>query len=338
MRAFQISQFGLENLQAVDLPTPTPGTGEVLIRIHAVSLNYRDLMMVRGEYDPKLRFPRVPLSDGAGEVVEIGEGVTQFRVGDRVTGIFQQNWQEGPASAAKFRGALGGDVDGMLAEYIALPENGILPFPAYLSYEEAATLPCAALTAWHALMESAKIKPGDNVVIQGTGGVSIFSLLFAKLCGARVMGTSSSDEKLAMAKQLGLDAGLNYKQHPKWSAWVKEQTGGIGADVVVEVGGSETFSESMKAVRVGGTIAQIGVLSGKEEKLSLTPILMRQIHIAGIHVGSRAMMKAMNQAISQHQLKPVIDEIFPFEETSAAYRYLEQGRHFGKLVIALNVK
>lgn len=338
MRAFQILQFGLENLKQVELPKPAPGAGEVLIRVHAVSLNYRDLMMVRGHYDPKLHFPRIPLSDGAGEIVETGAGVTRFHAGDRVAGLFMQNWQEGPASAEKSRCALGGDADGMLAEYVALPENGVVPFPAHLSYEEASTLPCAALTAWNALFETTRIKPGDNVVIQGTGGVSIFALQFAKLAGARVLGTSSSDEKLAKAKPLGLDEGLNYRQHPKWAAWVKEQTGGKGADMIVEVGGSGTFGESMKAVRVGGTIAQIGVLSGAEDKISVVPILMRQIHIAGVNVGSREMMGAMNRSIEIHHLKPVIDKVFSFEETLAAYGYMEEGRHFGKVVITLNGK
>ncbi len=335
MRAFQILQFGLENLKQVELPDPVPGAGEVLVRIRATSLNYRDLMMVRGHYDPKLHLPRIPLSDGAGEVVEIGEGVTRVHVGDRVTGLFLQNWREGRPSAEKSRGALGGDLDGMLAEYVALPEDGVVPFPAHLSYEEAATLPCAGVTAWHALMETARIKPGDTVLIQGTGGVSIFALQFAKLAGARVLGTSSNDEKLARARQLGLDEGLNYRQHPKWSAWVKEQTGGEGADVVVEVGGSGTLGESMKAIRVGGTIAQIGVLSGAEQTLSVAPILMRQIRIIGIYVGSRAMMEAMQLAIHKHELKPVIDKTFPFEEAPAAYRYLEEGSHFGKVCIAL---
>jgi NADPH:quinone reductase-like Zn-dependent oxidoreductase len=338
MRAFQISQFGLEDLRSVELPDPAPGAGEVLIRVQAVSLNFRDLMMVRGQYDPKLHFPRIPVSDGAGDIVEIGSGVTRLRVGDRVTGLFSQNWQEGPPSAAKSRGALGGDIDGMLAEYVVLPENGAIPFPTHLSYEEASTLPCAALTAWHALIEAARIKPGDNVVIQGTGGVSIFALQFAKLCGARVLGTSSSDDKLEKAKQLGLDEGLNYRQQPKWAAWVKERTNGLGADVIVEVGGAGTLSESLKAVCVGGIIAQIGVLSGTEEKLSVTPILMRQSHIAGINVGSRAMMESMNRALELHQLKPIIDGVFPFHETLAAYRHLESGKHFGKVVIAVNMK
>ena len=338
MRAFQISQFGLEHLDPVELPTPAPGAGEVLVRMRAASLNFRDLMMVRGHYDPKLHLPRIPLSDGAGEVVEVGEGVTRFHVGDRVTGVFLQNWQEGSPSATKSRNALGGDVDGVLAEYVALPENGVLHFPEHLSYEEASTLPCAALTAWNALIEVAQIGPANTVVIQGTGGVSIFALQFAKMAGACVLGTSSSDEKLAKAKHLGLDQGLNYRQHPAWAKWVKEQTSGEGADVIVEVGGSGTLAESMKAVRVGGAIAQIGVLSGAEEKLSVLPILMRQIRIAGIYVGSGAMMEAMNRAIELHRLRPVIDRVFPFDEAVAAYRYMETGGHFGKVVVTGSVK
>jgi NADPH:quinone reductase-like Zn-dependent oxidoreductase len=335
MRAFQILQFGLENLKQVELPMPTPGAGQVLVRVHAVSLNYRDLMIVRGHYDPRLHMPRIPLSDGAGEVVEVGAGVTRVRVGDRVIGLFLQNWLDGRPSGEKSRGALGGDLDGMLAEYVALPEDGVIPFPEYLSYEQAATLPCAALTAWNALVEAARIQPGDNVLIQGTGGVSIFALQFAKLAGARVLGTSSSDEKLAQAKRLGLDEGFNYSRHPDWSTWVKEQTGGVGADAIIEVGGSGTLGESMKAIRVGGTIAQIGVLSGAEERLSLRPILMRQIHLQGIYVGSRAMMEAVLRTMVLHRLQPAVDKVFFFEETQNAYRHLENRRHFGKIVINL---
>lgn len=333
MRAFQISQFGLEHLRMVELPTPAPGAGEVLVRMRAASLNYRDLMMVQGHYDPKLQFPRIPLSDGAGEIVAVGADVTKSKAGDRVTGLLLQNWQSGGPSAEKSRRALGGDMDGVLAEFVVFPESGVLRFPAALSYEEAATLPCAGLTAWHALMETAKIQTGQTVVIQGTGGVSIFALQFAKLAGARVLGTSSSDEKLAKAAKLGLDAGLNYRNNPKWAAWVKEQTSGEGADVIVEVGGAGTLAESMKAVRVGGMIAQIGVLGSVEETLSVVPILMRQIRIAGIYVGSRTMMEAMNDSIARHELKPVVDRVFPLEEAIDAYRYLEAGRHFGKVVI-----
>ena len=336
MRAFQISQFGLEHLRPVELSVPTPGPGTVLIHVHAVSLNYRDLLLVRGHYDPKLNMPRIPLSDGAGEVVAVGEGVTHWQVGDRVVGLFLQHWQDGEPSQEKSRGALGGDVDGMIAEYVVLPEEGVVRFPAHLSYEEAATLPCAALTAWNALMVAAAVKPGDTVVIQGTGGVSMFALQFAKLAGARVLGTSSSDKKLQRATELGLDAGFNYSRDAAWSKWVKQQTGGEGADVIVEVGGSGTLGESMKAVRVGGTIAQIGVLSGTEEKLSVVPILMRQIRILGIYVGSRTMMEAMHRAIDGSQMRPAVGKVFPFLATVTAYRHLEQGLHVGKIVISID--
>lgn len=335
MKAFQITQFGIDNLRATELPDPEPGPGEALIRIRATSLNYRDLLLVRGLYDPKLHLPRIPLSDGAGEIVATGAGVTQFRAGDRVTGLFLQNWQGGAPSAKKSRGALAGDVDGMLAEYVVLPEHGVIHFPAHLSFEEAATLPCAALTAWNALVEVAAIKAGQTVVVQGTGGVSVFAQQFAKMCGARVLGTSSSDEKLAKAKALGQDMGLNYKQRPEWGSWVKEQTHGEGADVVVEVGGAGTFNESMRAVRVGGTITQIGVLSSSQERISVLPILMHQIRIAGIYVGSREMYQRMNRAIEFHQMRPVVGKMFPFVDTLAAYQYLESGSHFGKIVITL---
>ncbi|HET9086408.1 MAG TPA: NAD(P)-dependent alcohol dehydrogenase [Acidobacteriaceae bacterium] len=335
MKAFQMTRFGLEHLQPVDLPEPVPGPGDVLVRVHAASLNYRDLMLLRGHYDPKLHMPRIPLSDGAGEVTAVGKAVTRFRVGDRVAGLFFQNWQDGGPSSSKSQGALAGDLDGMLAQYVALPERGVVHFPDHLSYQEAATLPCAGVTAWRALTVASKVQPGDTVLVQGTGGVSIFALQFAKLAGARVLGTSSSDQKLARAKLLGLDAGANYKGRPDWSAWVKEQTGGLGADVVVEVGGAGTFGQSIQAVRVGGTVVQIGVLSNAEEKLSVVPLLMRQVQIAGIMVGSRAMFEAMNRAISLHGIRPVIDREFPLQEARAAYEYLEGGQHFGKVVISL---
>jgi NADPH:quinone reductase-like Zn-dependent oxidoreductase len=338
MKAYQITQFGLDYLRQVEIPVPTPGAGEVLIRVHAVSLNYRDLMMIRGQYDPRLRFPRVPLSDGAGEIVAIGTGVTRFRTGDRVMGLFLQNWQDGAPSSEKTRGALGGDLDGMLAEYVVLPERGVVHFPPHLTYEQAATLPCAALTAWHALFEATSIRPGDTVLIQGTGGVSIFALQFAGMAGARVLGISSRDEKIARAKTLGLDRGVNYMQQPEWAKWVREQTGDQGGDLIVEVGGAGTWNQSLKAVRVGGAVAQIGVLSGGNEIVSVTPILMRQIRIFGIHVGSRAMMERMNRAIENRRLVPIVDKVFPFDEATAAFRYLESGRHFGKVVIAVNGK
>ena len=261
--------------------------------------------------------------------------MTRFKPGDRVVGLFLQNWQDGGPSREKARGGLGGDEDGMLADYVALPEHGVSHFPSHLSYEEAATLPCAALTAWNALFHVAATQPGDTVVIQGTGGVSIFALQFAKLVGARVLGTSSSDEKLERAKTLGLDEGLNYKNDPDWSSWVKKQTSGEGADLIVEVGGAGTLNESMKAVRIGGTIAQIGVLSSSEERLSVTSVLMRQLRLIGVYVGSHAMMDAMIRAIDLAQLIPVVGKIFPILETVDAFRYLEQGRHFGKVIVSL---
>src|SRR6516165_5617051 len=239
MRAWQISSFGIDSLELVERPTPQPGAGEVLVKIHAVSLNYRDLMMVKGLYNPKLRLPRIPCSDAAGEVAAVGEGVTAWKVGDRVCGIFMQNWLDGPPTPAKIKGALGGDIDGMLAEYVLMIETGLVRIPDHLSFEEAATLPCAAVTAWNAL-GAGNLQANTTVLIQGTGGVSIFALQFAKLKGARVLGISSSDAKLQRVCALGLDKGLDYGKNSEWDRWVLEQTGGEGVDLVVEVGGVGT--------------------------------------------------------------------------------------------------
>ena len=272
MRAWQITNFGIDSLDFVEKPTPTPGPGEVLIGVRAVSINYRDLLMVKGLYNPKLRFPRIPCSDGAGEIIAIGEGVTAWKPGDRVAGIFMQNWFDGPLTPAKAKGALGGDIDGMLADYVVLQESGLVRIPDYLSFQEAATLPCAGVTAWNAL-RAGDVRPGSKVLIQGTGGVSIFALQFAKLMGARVFGISSSYEKLQRAVSLGLDGGLNYRDHPDWDRWVFEQTDGEGVDLVVEVGGLGTLGRSLKAVRTGGTIAQVGVLTEHSAlmKISIKP-------------------------------------------------------------------
>lgn len=333
MKLWRIPAFGIDNLEFIDAPEPKTGPAEVLIRVHAVSLNYRDLMITLGRYNPNMALPRIPVSDGVGEIVAIGEDVTEVKAGQRVAGIFMQNWLDGAGTAQKHRGALGGDIDGMLAEYVVLPESGVVPIPDHLSWEEAATLPCAAVTAWNAVVHAGRIKTGDTVVIQGTGGVSIFALQFAKALGARVLGTSSSDEKLRRASKLGLDEGVNYKQTPDWAKWVLEQTNGEGADLVVEVGGAGTFAQSLKAVRVGGTVAQIGVLSQTDEPLNIVPILHKQIHIQGIYVGSRANFREMNKAITQTNLKPIVDEVFAFDQAKAALRRMEAGKHFGKLVI-----
>jgi NADPH:quinone reductase-like Zn-dependent oxidoreductase len=333
MKVWQIPSFGLEHLELKDMRKPQPGPGEVLVKVHAVSLNYRDLLVVQGLYNPRMTLPRIPCSDGAGEVVEVGEGVTSIRTGQRVAGIFMQNWLDGRPTAERVHGALGGDIDGMLAEFVVLKEQGVVPFPEHLSYTEASTLPCAAVTAWNALVHAAEIKAGDVVVIQGTGGVSIFALQFAKMIGARVLGTSSSDEKLARARSLGLDAGLNYKHSPDWSRWVLDQTKNAGADVVVEVGGAGTLNQSLKAVRMGGVVAQIGVLAQSKEPMQIPPILHRQVQLRGIYVGSRAHFEEMNRAIEANGLRPAIDEIFPLELAPKALQNMQSGGHFGKIVI-----
>ena len=339
MTGYPIQEFGVDHLKKTELPMLQTTPGKVLIRVHAVSLNYRDLMMVEGQYNPKMALPRIPCSDGAGEVVAIGEGVERVKVGDRVCGIFMQRWLDGPLTTERSKEALGGDVDGMLAERVLLPESGVVRFPEHLSYEEAATLPCAGVTAWNALHHAGEpenpARTGDTVVIQGTGGVSIFALQFARLLGARVIGTSSSEEKLARAIGLGLDAGCNYKDRPEWSKWVSETTGGRGADRIIEVGGSGTFGQSLRATRVGGTIAQIGVLSGSTtaEPLALTPILHKQLRVQGIYVGSRSMFEEMNAAIDGSKLRPVIDRVFDFGQAREAFLHMRSASHFGKIVI-----
>lgn len=335
MKGWHISSFGIERLKQFEAPVPKAGPGQVVIKLRAASLNFRDLMMVKGFYNPKMQLPRIPCSDGAGEIVETGAGVNEWKKGDRVCGIFMQRWLEGRSSYEKQREALGGDVDGMLTEYAALDQIGVVRFPEHLSYEEAATLPCAGVTAWNAVVHAGDIKAGETVVVQGTGGVSIFALQFAKLLGARVLGTSSSDEKLARARSLGLDAGVNYKSENDWAQWVAEQTGNEGADLIVEVGGAGTFGQSLKAVRIGGSIAQIGVLSRSDEPLAIPLILRKLVRIQGIYVGSRADFEKMNRAIAQHRLKPVIDRTYEFDQAQEAFRTMESGSHFGKIVIRI---
>ncbi len=336
MKAWKIASFGLENLELATLPDPKPERGEVLIRVHAVSLNFRDLMIVLGKYNPRMHLPRIPCSDGAGEVVAVGEGVTRVAPGNRVAGIFMQNWIDGEPDAQKTRGALGGDIDGMLAEYVVLREEGVVRLPDHLSMQEAATLPCAAVTAWNAIVRAGRVKPGDVVLTQGTGGVSIFALQFAKMLGARVLGMSGSDEKLARARQLGLDAGVNYRNTPEWDTWVMDQTGGRGADLVVEVGGAGTFSRSLRSLRIGGTVAQIGVLTQSPDAVEIPLLLHRQVHLRGIYVGSRADFEHMNRAIAQAMLKPVLDEAFSLRRAPDALRKMQNASHFGKVPILLN--
>ena len=334
MRAWQISAFGLDSLEFVERPTPEPGPGEVLIGIRAVSYNYRDLLMVKGRYNPKLKLPRIPCSDGAGEVVGVGSGVISWKPGDRVAGIFMQNWLEGPPSSIKLRSGLGGDLDGVLADYVVLKQEGLVGVPEHLSFQEAATLPCAAVTAWNALA-AGDVKPGSTVLIQGTGGVSIFALQFARLMGARVLGISSSHEKLERAMAMGLDAGLNYRENPDWEQWTKAQTGGEGVDLVVEVGGQGTLLRSIRAIRYGGTIAQIGVLANNGEPFPAALFQHKMAQMKGIYTGSRKDFIEMNRAISLSQLRPVGEE-FHWSQAREVFERLEEASHFGKLVLTID--
>ena len=331
MRAYRLQAAGIDGLAEVELPMPKPGPRQVLVKVAACSLNFRDLAIALGTYRMPTKPDLVPLSDGAGEVIEIGPGVTRVKAGDRVAGCFFQRWFGGPPAADTHVSALGGGLDGMLAQYVVLEQDGVVALPAHLTFEEAATLPCAAVTAWHALAEHARIVAGETVLVQGTGGVSIFALQLARLMGARVIVTSSSDEKLARAKALGAAHGVNYKATPEWDKAVVELTGG-GVDHVVEVGGPGTLARSLRAIRVGGKITLIGVLAGAAE---INPMLIfsRRANVQGISVGSTQMFEAMNRAIAASGLKPVIDKVFAFGEAPAAYRHLQSAQHFGKVVI-----
>ncbi len=336
MKAYEIqSNAGVDALTLVDRPEPQPAAGQVLIKVKATSLNYRDLLVAEGAYGAGQKYPLIPMSDGAGEVVAVGDGVTQVKVGDRVAGIFFQDWIYGSLTKETMKSDLGGGIDGMLAEYVVLNQDGLVKLPDHLSYAQGATLPCAAVTAWHALVTKGNMKAGDSVLLLGTGGVSIFALQFAKINGARVIVTSSSDEKLARARELGADETINYKITPDWEKQVYQLTNRIGVDHVVEVGGAGTLPKSLQAARIGGRISLIGVLSGRGNEIDPMPILFKSLAMQGIYVGSREMFEAMNQAITQHQLQPIIDKIFTFTEAKQAYYYLKSAAHFGKVVIQI---
>ena len=335
MRAWQLNEpYGLEALKLVELPEPEPGPGEVLVRVRAVSLNYRDLLIAKGDYSRRLPLPFIPGSDGAGEVLRAGPGARRFAAGDRVVAAFFQRWLKGPIAAEVRAHALGAGYRGMLAELVVLEEEGLLPVPEHLGFEEAACLPCAAVTAWHALEAGEPATSGESIVTQGSGGVSLFALQFAKLCGARVIATSSTEERCARLASLGADATINYRADPEWDRAVLELTQGRGADRIVEVGGAGTLQRSLSAIRVGGLIAVIGVLSGKGS-FDPMPVIMKSARLLGISVGSREMFEAMNRAIVAHRLRPVIDRVFPMAELPAALRHMEAGAHFGKICLAL---
>jgi len=327
--------FGIDHLAWVERPDfDKVAAGQVVVRVNAVSLNFRDLMTVQGLYNPKQPLPLIPCSDGVGQVIAVGAGVSRVAVGDRVAGIFAQRWLAGRGDRHVWRTTLGGPSDGMLAEQVQLSEDGLVKIPDHLSYEQAATLPCAAVTAWHALVEVGRIQAGDRVLLLGTGGVSIAALQLAKACGAEVCILSSSDEKLAKARQLGADHTLNYREHPDWDKHLLSIFPD-GADQVVEVGGAGTLNKSINAVRLNGTISVIGVLSGVSTEIDLRRILMRGVRLQGVFVGNRDMFEAMNRAISLHKITPVVDRVFAMDESAQAFRYMTKGQHFGKIVIHL---
>ncbi len=330
MRAYHLTGVADSPLELLELDTPQPGPGEVAVRVRATSLNYRDLMISR-----RGRRGIVPLSDGAGEVLAVGPGVHRVQVGELVAATFFSHWPSGRISAAVHDSALGGAVDGMLAEVVVLPEHGVIPAPRGWTAEQTATLPCAALTAWNALVEGSPIKAGQTVLLLGTGGVSVFGLQFAKMMGARTIITSSSDEKLARMRALGADAEINYTAHENWAEVVLEETGGVGADLVLEVGGAGTLAQSMACTRHGGQIALIGILAGASGQVNPGLLVGRSVDLRGIYVGSREMFAEMNAAIDLHGLEPLVDEVFPFEQADAAYRHLASQAHVGKVVISV---
>jgi NADPH:quinone reductase-like Zn-dependent oxidoreductase len=337
MRAYQLPKggAGIEALVKVERPNPRPAHRQVLVKVAACSLNYRDLAIARGSYRLPVRENIIPLSDGSGEVIEAGEGVRRIKVGDMVAGNFFQRWSGGEPGADTHQSALGGGIDGMLAEYAVLEEEGAVKIPEHLSIEEGATLPCAGVTAWHAMVEHARLIAGSTVLLQGTGGVSIFALQLAKAMGVKVIITSSSDDKLARAKQLGADHGINYRMTPDWDKAAVEITGGRGVDCVVEVGGAGTIARSFASIRVGGRVCLIGSLSGPATELNPGLIVGKRANVQGISVGSTQMFDAMNRAISANKLKPVVDKVFSFDEVQAAYQHMASGAHFGKIVIRI---
>ncbi|MEP7364891.1 MAG: NAD(P)-dependent alcohol dehydrogenase [Acidobacteriota bacterium] len=334
MRAAQITgAFGLDEVRIQEATEKSLGPGEVRIRVEAVSLNFRDLLVAKGLYTKKLPFPLTLCSDCAGVVTETGAGVTRVKVGDRVSPCFMPDWIAGDITDAGSRSALGAFADGVLAETIVMKETALVHVPAHLSAEEAAALPCAAVTAWHALVVRCRIKAGDTVLAIGTGGVSLFALQIAKMHGARVVILSSSDEKLERARALGADDGINYAATPEWDGELKKR--GLVPDHVVEVGGTATLAKSIKCVRAGGNLALIGNVSGGGEA-NIIPAFMKNLTLHGIFVGSREMFEALNRAVAVQQMKPAIGQVFAFDDTAAAMRHMESGAHFGKVVIRVS--
>lgn len=337
MRIYQIPKpEGIDSLVLREAPTPKPGRGQVLVKMRAASLNYRDLMVLTGRYARGAPLPDlVPLSDGAGEVAEIGPEVTRVKPGDRVAGIFMQSWIGGDIEPDHAASSLGGAIHGVLAEYVLFDQQGLVQLPTHLSFEEGATLPCAGVTAWNALYAGRPLIAGQSVLVLGTGGVSIFALQFARAAGAQVIATSSSDDKLARARQLGATATVNYRDHPEWQKEVLALTDGRGVDHVIEVGGAGTLARSIEAARLGGQIHQIGVLTGGGGQIDPSVPMRKGLILRGIYVGSRQMFDAMNRAIAVNTLRPVIDRVFAFAQAADAYRHMQSQTHLGKIVIRI---
>ena len=335
MRVMQIQdEWGPEHIAPAERPAPRPGPGEALVRMEAASLNYRDLVVSRRGYGRRSgALPLVPLSDGAGRVVEVGAGVTRVGVGDLVCPIFSQKWIAGPFAEEHFGATLGGPRDGVMQQLMVLHEDGLVRAPRHMSALQAATLPCAAVTAWNALVTQGGIKAGDVVLVQGTGGVSVFALQIARMHGARVIATSSSDAKLERLREMGADHAVNYRTAPDWDRVAREVSGGLGVDHVVEVAG--TLDAAVRAVRVNGTVSVIGVLAGLQAALNLGPVVTRNVRLQGVTVGSRAVFEAMVRAMEAHRTEPALDpRVYAFDEVGAALQALPDGRHFGKVAVA----
>lgn len=337
MRVMQIEgAWGPENIRAVERPDPEPGPGEVVIRMQAISINPRDLIMTKGGYGRHAELPLVPLCDGAGEIVSLGEGVNAFKAGDLVCPTYSRTWLKGKFSREAQKGVHGGPLDGTAQELMLVPANAVVKAPDHLSAREAATLPCAAVTAWNAIVEQGRVKAGDIVLLQGTGGVSLFALQFAKMQGAEVIITSSSDEKLERASEMGADHLINYVSHPDWPKHARELTGGRAIDHIVEIGGAGTLESSIKAIKASGSISVIGVLGGISAEINLGRVVTRNIRLQGVTVGSREMFENMVRAMELHKTEPAIDDTsFEFEDLGNALASLPKGKHFGKIVCEL---
>lgn len=338
MQAYQIQDdWKMENIRLVELDIPEPGPGQVLLRMRAASLNYRDLLVPLRGYGSKTgELPLIPVSDGVGEIVALGRNVTRLVEGDRACPLFMPKWQKDEPSGVYLNPMLGGPLDGVMAEYVVADETAVCRVPGYLTDAEASTLPVAALTAWSALHTYGKVKPGDRILVQGSGGVSLFALQLALAAGCRVFVTSGSDEKLQRLLDMGAETGLNYNTDRQWGTTIRTLAGGDGVDHIVEVGGEHTLAQSLRAIRIGGTISLIGVLSGANLNIPLGAVVTRHICLRGITVGHREGFRSMCQALEKYQLKPIVDRVFDFNQLHEALDYLSSGRHFGKICLSFS--